>query len=301
MRKLHQAITPEVVDRIKNLANNKIISPVKSRMFVAYPFIVAIMAVLQVLSVIYGSRNFMFFGFNVSAGWLILMPVMLYLFQIVAEVYGWQYARQIVWCNFVVNGILTLTIYAFRYLPTDAIIVNHELQNSYYVLMDHRMIPAFNMWVIIFISDMITSALMAWSKFHWSGRFVMIRVIILHVLSELIIVSSTLITAPLTGYTWAEAWTWTIDSFIARTFIMILLLPIVRYTIYLLQNKIEGVVVFDYKKDMKIFTFKVNNDDTAQFKTKDWNELSWQTKKEFNVERAVLLYNSTHSGGMRIY
>lgn len=272
MRKLHHPVTPEVAASVKSRMKNRI-DPIKPKVFVGYPFIIAIMAVLQVMTVIYGSRNFMFLGFNVSAGWLILMPIMLYLFQIVAEVYGWQYARQIVWCNFVVNGLMTSIIFAFRYLPTNAIIVNHDLQNAYLLLMDHRLISAFNMWIFIFIADMLTSALMSWSKFHWNGKFVLIRILLLHVFSEVIIVSSTLITAPAIGYSMEEAWKWSIDSFYARTIIMVALLPVARLVIYWLQNKVEDVIVFDYKTGFAPFKFRINPEDSVQFSATGWQTI----------------------------
>lgn len=285
----------------KALHETKNLLPVKPKIFVSYPFIVSIMTLLQVMTVIYGSRNFLFFGLNVSAGWLILMPLMLYLFQIVAEVYGWQHARQMVWCNFVVNGLMTFIILSFRYLPANAIIVNHNLQNAYFILMDQRLVAAFNMWITLFVADLLTSALMSWSKFHWNGRFLIIRILLLHLFSEIIILSSTMITAPEIVYSMSESWGWTRDSFYARTIIMIFLLPFARYAVYLLQHKVEGVVVFDYKKDFKIFTFKVSLDDSAQFNAEQWYTLSPKMKKEFNCERSVLLYNSTNGGSMRIF
>ena len=52
MRKLHYAVTPEVADSVKNMVKNKI-DPMKPKVFNGYPFIIAIMAVLQVMTVMY--------------------------------------------------------------------------------------------------------------------------------------------------------------------------------------------------------------------------------------------------------
>jgi uncharacterized PurR-regulated membrane protein YhhQ (DUF165 family) len=285
----------------KALHETKNLLPVKPKIFVSYPFIVSIMTLLQVMTVIYDDKNFLFFGLNVSAGWLILMPIMQYLFQIVAEVYGWQYARQMVWCNFVVNLLMTLIIFSFKYIPFSGF--NHEeIKTAFIVFMDNdKLIDMPCMLIGMLISNLISSALMTWSKFHWNGRHILIRVLVLHLVSEIIILSTSFITEPLTGYTLQETWIWTRQLLLARTIIMIALLPFARYAVYLLQHKVEGVVVFDYKKDFKIFTFKVSLDDSAQFNADQWYTLSPKMKKEFNCERSVLLYNSTNGGSMRIF
>lgn len=94
----HSNDSVKLVRQLQDKKYDLILSQPKQ--FVGYPVIVAIMAVLQVLTVIFGSKGFLFFGYDITAGWLILMPINFYLFQIIAECYGWQYARQIIWLNF---------------------------------------------------------------------------------------------------------------------------------------------------------------------------------------------------------
>lgn len=285
----------------KALHETKNLLPVKPKIFVSYPFIVSIMTLLQVMTVIYDDKNFLFFGLNVSAGWLILMPIMQYLFQIVAEVYGWQYARQIIWCNFIVNLLMTLIIFTFKYIPFSDL--NHnDIKTAFIVLMDNdKLVSMPSMIVGILLSNLIASGLMVCSKFHWNGRYVTTRILILHLVSETIILSAGFLAGLWAGFSMQENWNLTKDSFYARTIIMIFLLPFARYAVYLLQHKVEGVVVFDYKKDFKIFTFKVSLDDSAQFNAEQLYTLSSKMKKEFNCERSVLLYNSTNGGSMRIF
>ena len=79
------------------------IRPIVPRNFNAYPFVIAVMSAIQMLCILYGRHFISVFGFNVALGNLVFTPILLYIFQIVAECYGWQYARQIVWCNFFVN------------------------------------------------------------------------------------------------------------------------------------------------------------------------------------------------------
>jgi uncharacterized PurR-regulated membrane protein YhhQ (DUF165 family) len=271
MRKLYHPVTQRSIDAVKDLERARI-DPIKPKVFVGYPFIIAIMAVLQVMTVMYDNKNFLFFGFDVSAGWLILMPVMQYLFQIVAEVYGWQYARQIVWCNFIVNVLIFLIVLSFKYIPFTGINTD-AVKAGYINILDDKIAPAFMMIFAMLISDLITSALMSWSKFYWNGRHVVIRVLTLHFISEIIIVSTTFISCPFTGYSMADTWLLARDSFIARTIVMIILLPIARMVIGWLQNRVEGVIVFDYKTGFAPFKIRINPEDSVQFNADGWQKI----------------------------
>jgi hypothetical protein len=288
-------------DKTAQFAIQRCIKLIDRKVFVSYPFIIAIMAVLQVMTVIYDDKNFLFFGLNISVGWLVCLPIMLYLFQIVSEVYGWQYARQILWCNFTVNLLMTLIIVAFKYVPFSAL-NREDIKTAFILLMDNdKLFDMLPMMFSILLSDFITSALMSWSKFYWNGRHVFIRILILHLASEIIIVLGGFIAYPLSGYPLSEAWVFARDAFIARTIVMIILLPIARMVIWWLQNRVEGVVVFDYRRDFKVFSFTVNHETVLQFDAKEWNELSDLSKQQFNFERAVLLYHSTHGSSMRVF
>ncbi len=75
------------------------ITPLETKQFKAYPFLIAVMAVMQMLCILYGRHITDIFGVGVALGNIVFTPMLLYLFQIVAECYGWQYGRQIVWCS----------------------------------------------------------------------------------------------------------------------------------------------------------------------------------------------------------
>lgn len=102
-------------DEVNNIINKKedehkkhmqsIIKPIELKTFKAYPFVIVIMAVLQMLMIIYGRHLVDLFGTAVALGNLVFTPLLLYTFQIVAECYGWQYGRQIVWLNFTVGTV----------------------------------------------------------------------------------------------------------------------------------------------------------------------------------------------------
>lgn len=272
MRKLHHPVTPEVAASVKSRMKNRI-DPIKPKVFVGYPFIIAIMAVLQVMTVIYDDKNFIFFGLNGSTGWLLLMPIMQYLFQIVAEVYGWQYARQMVWCNFSVNLLMTIIILVFKYIPFSDL--NHDdIKTAFIILMDNdKLVSMPSMLIGMLLSDLIASGLMAWSKFHWNGRYITTRILILHLVSETIILSAGFLAGLWAGFSVQENWSLTKDSFYARTIIMVALLPVARLVIYWLQNKVEDVIVFDYKTGFAPFTFRINPDDSVQFSATGWQTI----------------------------
>jgi hypothetical protein len=271
------------------------LEPVQPKVFVSYPYMIAIMACLQVLVIVYGAKYFDFFGFKASAGWLILMPIMMYIFQIVSECYGWQYARQIAWCNFIVNGLTTIVFFGFKYITfSDGTSHHQEVAFAYSVVTDNRWIACVTMWIGIFLSDFITSALMSWSRFHWNGRLVFLRMIILHLLSECIMLSGSFIVLPFRGYTVAETWHLNCDSFIARSIMSLLMLPLARFITWYIQYKVEGVVVFDYKSEFSLFKLSVTPTDSVHFHTLGWRKINTRSvdiKKlanKFYESRAVI-------------
>lgn len=241
--------------------------------FVGYPVIVALMAVLQVLTVVYGSRGFIFFGFDITAGWLILMPVMFYLFQIVAECYGWQYARQIMWINFIVNASMLLILFSFKYLPFNGA-THSDTQSAYLVLVSPLWADAIIMLFSMLIADYITSALMTWSKFYWKGKFLIVRIAVLHCVAEVVIGFGWIAVGPIYGYTIEEAFKGALDSFYARTIVMIVLVPVASFVIKWIQNSLEGVTVFDLNIRFSPFKFKINPEESVQFSTDDWHKIA---------------------------
>jgi uncharacterized PurR-regulated membrane protein YhhQ (DUF165 family) len=86
------------------------------------------------MSIPYKNSNF---ASLVYAGLLILMPIIFYLFQIVSECYGWQYARQIIWLNFMVNLSTTIIMLSFKLSPFNW--NNHsDIDNAYITLLKYQ-------------------------------------------------------------------------------------------------------------------------------------------------------------------
>jgi uncharacterized PurR-regulated membrane protein YhhQ (DUF165 family) len=281
MRKPNQPVAPEAIQTIKDwqsgkakkYGNNENITPSQPKWFASYPYMIAIMAVLQVLGIVYGRKMIVFLGFNTTAGGLILLPIVLYIFQIVSECYGWQYARQIIWCNFIINVVVTAVSYLFKEIPFSE--ANHaNLQTAYMNLMDTMWVSAVLVCLFMFLSDYITSALMCWSRFQWNGRFMIIRMVLLHCLSEAILLSALLISFPYNGYSLIETIGFIKTMFIARSIFACLLFPFARYIIWYIQNRVEKVVVFDYKKEFNPFKFGIDPQDSVQFNADGWAKIN---------------------------
>jgi uncharacterized PurR-regulated membrane protein YhhQ (DUF165 family) len=270
------------------------VTPVEPRNFISYPYMIAIMSVLQVLTALYNRHFITFFGYDISFGSLLLFPWVIFIFQISAECYGWQYARQIVWCNFIVNGITTAVTFTAKFIGYSSL--NHATMKAAYItLVDTMWVACAMSWMVIFISDYITSALTSWSRIKFNGRFLILRTVVLNIISESILLSSSFIILPFNGYSIENTVHTFYSIFLARAIMSIMLLPIVRCIIWYIQHRIEHVVVFDYKKDFNPFKFAVNLHDAIQFDTKEWNIMPNTLKKNFNFARAMMIYQSTHA------
>jgi uncharacterized PurR-regulated membrane protein YhhQ (DUF165 family) len=304
VNKMRKNNTPEIVEypqmidsssRKRQYINpEEPVTPVEPRNFISYPYMIAIMSVLQVLAVMYGRKMIVFCGFNVAAGGLLLMPLVLYILQIVAECYGWQYARQMIWCNFLVNSTVVVITFILKFIPFSSL--NHAgLQNAYSTLMDTMWVSALIWWISVFFANVTISVLTCWSRFNWNGRFVIIRAIMLHFSSEIILLSGFFITMPYNGYSVTETINFVKSAFIARTVVSMILLPFARCIIWYIQHQIERVVVFDYKQDFSPFKFAVNLHDAIQFDTKEWSIMPNTLKKNFNFARAMTIYQSSNA------
>jgi len=246
----------------------------KPKQFIGYPVIVAIMTFMQILTVIFGNKQILLFNtFSVSLGWIWFMPLIFFSFQIVSECYGWQYARQIIWINFLINAMLAVIMYIFNHIPPHPELNKSDIENAYYIFLQYQTIPAVTMLISMFVADYISSALMCWSKFHWRGKYLIFRIIVLHCVGELVIGSGWLIIGPFYGYTFQQCISDSLDSFYARSIIMICLLPIASIVIWWIQNRLEGVIVFDLNIRFAPFKFRINPDESVQFAADGWHKL----------------------------
>jgi len=281
------------------------IKPLKPKTFKAYPFIIAIMAVLQLSSIIY-SRYFtdFLFGFKITLGPLIFTPMILFIFQIVSECYGWQYARQIVWCDFIVNIFFAVITFIIKFIPI-SLFTHDNLRQSYINLMNTMWVSASIIALAVFFADYFATVFMSQSRYYFKGRWLFIRLIVVHCVTEMILLSVALIQMPYNGYTMAEAWRSMYQMFIARAISVSCMAPFVMFTIWFIQNRIEGVVSFDSKKNWNIFKWSIEDKDSVQFDSEQWSKLSAQEKLKLDIPAMTVEYyanldaNNISSGALK--
>lgn len=261
----------------------------------AYPLIVAIMSSLQILSTIYGRHFFYFFGFNVAVGGVIFVPALFYIFQIVSEVYGWQYARQIFWCNFAVNAFTTISYYLVKFIPYNDF-TKIKLKFSYINLMDTMWLSSISWGLGVFLAQYITSVIMSKSKITYKGRFIAIRLVFMHCMSEVLLFLGLSVSLPYNGYSVTQIIHLFGTAFCARTIMAILLLPIAVILVYILQYRIEKVVVFDSSSNFfNLFQWNVKDKNTVIFNIKDWDKLSKNDRKNLDIKKVTQEYSKTHT------
>lgn len=271
------------------------IQPIQSKNFRSYPILIAIMTSLQIMSTIYGRHFFYCFGFNVAVGGALFAPALFYIFQIAAECYGWQYARQIFWCNFVVNGFTTAFYYIITYIPYNDF-TKPALKISYQHLMDTMWLSSISWWLGIFLAEYITSSIMSKSKNWFNGRFLIFRLLILHCLSEILLFLGLSVSLPYNGYSTTQIYHLFISAFCARTIISIILLPIAKIVIWVIQERIEQVVLFDNSLNFwTIFKWNIHEQDNIRFNSKDWKQLTTQEIKNINIKQVAHEYYANHA------
>lgn len=275
-----------------------IIKPLELKTFKAYPLIIAVMASLQILSAIYGRHFFYFFGFNVAVGGVIFVPALFYIFQIVAEVYGWQYARQIFWCDFVVNFFTTVSYYLVTFIPYNDF-TKLNLKVSYINLMDTMWLSSLSWWLGVFLAEYVTSVLMSSSKIWYRGRFIALRLIFLHCFSEVLLFLGLSISLPFNGYSMEQILHLFVTAFCARTIMSVILLPVVVVIISLLQKRVEKVVAFDNSRSFwNIFHWSIQDKETIQFDYDEWSKLSAEKKKRVDISKINLDYYTDEKLGV---
>jgi uncharacterized PurR-regulated membrane protein YhhQ (DUF165 family) len=268
------------------------VTPKRPKTFKGYPFIIAIMACIQVLEIIYGRRFITFFGFTAGEGPLLLLPSLLYIFQIVVECYGWQYSRQIAWCSFFVSALATAVLFVFKF-PEYSYFNHNNMVESYSQLIDTMWVSAASGWFCIFLAEWVSALFMSQTRFKVRARFMVLRIALSHCIAELILISAYIVTMPFNGYSWHDTFQIMYSTFIARTISSILMLPLVRVVVWFIQNKVEEVVVFEYNNQYRFLRFSIDPSRIVFFDSQEWN--SCPNKKDLDIEKIAMQYNSSYA------
>lgn len=266
------------------------VTPKRPKTFKGYPFVIAIMACIQVLEVVYGRRFVDFFGFTAGEGPLILVPALLYIFQIVVECYGWQYSRQIAWCSFFVSGVATAILFFFQF-PHYSSFNHTNLKESYLQLIDTMWVSAATGWLCVFFAEWVSAMFMCQTRFRVRARFMLLRIAFGHCIAEFILISGYVITMPFNGYSWHDTAHIMYHTFMARTISSVMMLPLVRIVVWFIQNKVEEVVVFEYHNQYRFLKFSIDPSRIVFFDSEEWNRCP--NKKDLDIEKIALQYNSS--------
>lgn len=272
-----------------------IINPIEISSYKVYPILIAVMASLQMLSIIYGRKFIMFLGLNVAINSVLFVPSILYLFQIVTEVCGWQYGRQIVWCNFIFNSIVTLFLFGIRYVKSSSI-THLDIEYSYSHFVNTLWVSAALNWGLIFTVDYISSVLMNYMKNKFKGYFLLYRMLAIHILAELILSVGSFIALPYNGYSINETLHVVFNTVIARAIACTIIAPMAVLIIKFIQSHLEKIIVFDSGDNFwNIFKLAIKDRQTIRFKYEDWNKLTEEQKKIIDLNQLTVDYHSSHA------
>jgi hypothetical protein len=275
-----------------------IIKPVELKTFKAYPIIIAVMAVLQMMSMIYGRKFVIFLGFNVAVNSIVFVPMILYVFQIVSECYGWQYGRQIVWCNFVFNGLATAILFGMKFVVSSSF-THEDLAFSYNHFVDTLWVSAMLNWLLIFLADYLCSVLMNYTKNIYKGYFLLIRMLLVHLLSEVVLCVGSLIALPYNGYSIDQTIHVVYQTFIARMVACAVISPFATFAVLFIQKRVEKVVAFDNSRNFwNIFHWSIQDKNTVSFDYEQWNRLSAERKKRVDINKIALDYYTDEKLGI---
>lgn len=250
--------------------------------FKAYPFIIAVMAVLQVSGILYSRYWIDIHNSHLPLGTLLCTPLILYIFQIVSECYGWQYGRQIMWINLIINLLFTLITFTVSFIPISNF-THIGLSTAYNSLMNTVWLSALMSAIAIFFAEYFATILMVKSRLYFHGNLVFLRVILIQCITEMVLLSTSFIIMPYNGYSLPELYHAMLQTFISRTVYATALAPISVFMIWVIQHYIEKVVCFDVNPDWNVFDWQIHDRSTVKISTKDWDALPKDLKNQINI------------------
>ena len=133
-----------------------------------YPLMVALVVFFQLLCFIYARRQVDIFGFPINMSGIIF-PLDIYLIEIIAECYGFQFARQVIWINVIIH-ILFILMVGIQSLVPYSNVMHHDLKYSYQHLIDISWICALGSLIFNFFADIFSSKFVANTKIIFKGN-----------------------------------------------------------------------------------------------------------------------------------
>ncbi len=119
--------------------------------FKLYPILLTILISTQILCFIYARRQVDIFSLPVNVSGIIF-PIDLYLFEIIGECYGYEYARQAVWINCLTHLIFLTFSIIIASLPFSEF-MHADLVYSYKHLLNISWLVIFGSLIGTFLGD----------------------------------------------------------------------------------------------------------------------------------------------------
>ena len=228
---------------------------IANRYFKYYPFLVALVVFFQVMCFIYARRQIDIFGFPINISGIIF-PLDIYLIEIIGECYTYQFARQVVWVNFIIHILFMLVIIINNSIPYSTFMHN-DLIYSYEHLIRISWICALGSLIFNFIADMFSAQFVPKTKVTFEGRYPFARIFIAQFCSEIIVTSSYLISFLTNGYSLYSPTKVIIATVVAKSIIAVLVYPFAKIIINWIKTK-EGFDAYDFNMKYKIFNFDIH-------------------------------------------
>jgi hypothetical protein len=147
-----------------------------------------------------------------------------------------------------------------------------------------------------FTANYVSSVLMNYAKYIAKGYWLMLRMIIVHFTSEIILSTCTLIALPYNGYTLHDTVNIIMETLIARAVACLLIAPIAVLTVYFIQRFVEKIIIFNDKSNCwNIFQLNINDDETVVFDYKEWRKIPAKTRKQMDINSILKNYHHKHS------
>jgi sterol desaturase/sphingolipid hydroxylase (fatty acid hydroxylase superfamily) len=135
--------------------------------------------------------------------------------------------------------------------------------------------------IVVFVADYLSSVFTAQSKYYFKGAQVFIRLIIVHLITEGLLLSWALLQMPYNGYSMQQTYQSMYDMFMVRLFSSSILGIIAMMVIWILQTYIEKIICLDVKPDWNLFKISIDESRTVLLDIDTWNKASKQTKADF--------------------
>ena len=248
----------------------------ENKPFKYYPTLLTIIVTIQMMCFFLSKRQIDFLGLTVNGSGL-LFPLDVYLFEIIGYCYGYEYSRHAVWTNILVHvgffGIITIIKY-MPYAPS----MHHEYVIAYKTIFQFSIYMIIGSLVGELVGDFFSAVVVPFSKVKLDGKFSMLTILIVHLISSFLVVSLAYIITNLPdGYTIKEIGNLVYGTMIIKSVIAIIMLPIAKYIIRKIKEA-EGVDIYDINQKYSMFKFNpdFNNLKCVKFKG------NYEIKKNLN-------------------